>query len=135
MGFSSADAVVPLLNELGYQLPFQLAFADEQTQVSPANYAKAIEAYEETLMTPAPFDQFLAGVETALDEKQKQGLRLFIDKGCVNCHDGKLLGGESFEKFGMVKDYWIATKSEKHDAGRMEITKDEADRYVFRVSM
>ena len=135
MGFSSADAVVPLLSELGYQQPFQLAFPDEQTQVSPANYAMAIEAYEETLLTPAPFDQFLAGVETALDEKQKQGLRLFIDKGCVNCHDGKLLGGESFEKFGMVKDYWIATKSEKHDAGRMEITKDEPDRYVFRVSM
>lgn len=135
LGFSSAEAVVALLNELGYQKSFQLAFPDDKSPVSPANYARAIEAYEQTLLTPAPFDQFLSGVETALDEKQKRGLRLFIDKGCVNCHDGKLLGGESLEKFGIMKDYWVATGSEKQDAGRMDVTKDEADRYVFRVSM
>lgn len=135
MGFDSAEVAVPLLNELGYQKSFQLAFPDEQQPVSAANYAKAIEAYEQTLVTPAPFDQFLSGVETSLDEKQKRGLRVFIDKGCVNCHHGKLLGGESFEKFGVMKDYWVATGSEKRDAGRLDVTKDEADRYVFRVSM
>jgi len=135
MGFSSAEAVLPLLNELGYQKSFQLAFPDEQEPVSTVNYAKAIEAYEHTLLTPAPFDKFLAGGETALDEQQKRGLRLFIDKGCVSCHDGKLLGGETFEKFGVVKDYWTATGSDKQDTGRLDVTKDEADRYVFRVSM
>jgi cytochrome c peroxidase len=135
MGFSSAEAVVPLLNELGYQKSFQIAFPDEQQPVSPANYAKAIEAYEQTLLTPAPFDAFLAGNDASLDATQKQGLRLFIDKGCVNCHDGKLLGGESFEKFGVMKDYWVATGSDKQDAGRFDVTKEEADRYVFRVSM
>jgi cytochrome c peroxidase len=135
MGFSSAEAVVPLLDELGYQKSFQMAFPDEQEPVSPANYAKAIEAYEQTLLTAAPFDAFLAGNDASLDATQKQGLRLFIDKGCVNCHNGKLLGGESFEKFGVMKDYWVATSSEKQDVGRFDVTKDEADRYVFRVSM
>lgn len=135
MGFSSAEAVVPVLNELGYQKAFRLAFPDEQEPVSPANYAKAIEAYEQTLLTPAPFDAFLSGVDDSLDATQKQGLRLFIDKGCANCHHGRLLGGESFEKFGVVKDYWTATGSEKQDTGRFDGTKVEADRYVFRVSM
>ncbi len=135
MGFSSAEAVVPLLNELGYQKSFQMAFPDEQQPVSPASYAKAIEAYEQTLLTPAPFDAFLAGNDASLDATQKQGLRLFIDKGCVNCHDGKLLGGESFEKFGVIKDYWVATGSDKQDAGRFDVTKEEGDRFVFRVSM
>ena len=34
-----------------------------------------------------------------------------------------------------MKDYWVATSSEKEDAGRFDVTKDEADRYVYRVSM
>lgn len=67
--------------------------------------------------------------------KQKNGLKLFLSIGCADCHKGKLLGGKSFEKFGVVKDYWLATKSENKDVGRFEATKDEADRYKFRVSM
>lgn len=46
-----------------------------------------------------------------------------------------MLGGESFEKFGVMKDYWVATGSEKQDAGRFDVSKEKADRCVFRVSM
>lgn len=135
MGLATAEAVVPMLKEFGYEAAFRAAFAKESEPVSPKNYAAAIEAYESTLITPAPLDKFLAGDDKALDEKQKAGLRLFMSAGCADCHSGKLLGGEKLEKFGVEKDYWLATKSSKQDAGLFETTKKEDDRYQFRVSM
>lgn len=135
MGFSAAEDVVPLAKKLGYEDAFKRAFATKTNPLTPANYALALQAYEATLLTPGPFDQYLGGDDNALDPKQKQGLKLFLSIGCVDCHNGKLLGGDSFEKFGVVKDYWLATTSENKDVGRFEATKDEADRYKFRVSM
>jgi cytochrome c peroxidase len=103
--------------------------------VTTANYAKALMAYQRTLRTPAPFDAFLAGNDQALDSRQLAGLDKFVAYGCVGCHNGALLGGNSFQKFGVVKDYWLATGSKKTDAGRVSFTKKEEDRYVFRVPM
>lgn len=135
MGFESADAVTPLLKELGYEAAFKSAFPKEAAPVSPANYAKALEVYQATLITPAPFDRFLAGEHEALDAKQQAGLKVFLASGCAKCHSGPLLGGASIRKFGVEKEYWTATKSEKKDAGLFEVTKEEADLYKFRVSM
>lgn len=135
MGFGAAEDVVPLLKTLGYPQAFKRAFAKDSDPVTPANYALALQAYEATLVTPAPIDRYLGSDDDALDAKQKVGLKLFLSMGCADCHKGKLFGGESFEKFGVVRDYWLATKSENKDVGRFETTKDEADRYKFRVSM
>jgi cytochrome c peroxidase len=135
MGLASAEAVVPVLKNLGYEGAFRAAFPKEAEPVSPANYAAAIQAYEATLRTPAPFDRYLAGDDDALTEKQKAGLKLFLGSGCVDCHKGPLLGGTSIKKFGVFKDFWTATKSEKKDGGLFEATNKEADRSKFRVSM
>ncbi|MFO0978306.1 MAG: cytochrome c peroxidase [Planctomycetaceae bacterium] len=135
MGFTAAEDVVPVLKKFGYAEAFRQAFPEVSEPVTPANYAAALEAYEETLITPAAFDRYLSGDDKALDATEKRGLSLFISTGCADCHNGKLLGGDSIEKFGVAKDYWLATKSDKHDVGRFEVTKDEADRYKFRVSM
>jgi len=135
MGLASADALVPLLKSAGYEPAFKAAFGQASDPLTPANYAKAVEAYEATLVTPAPFDRFLSGEDGALSTEQKKGLRLFIDFGCADCHKGPLLGGTSLKKFGVAKDYWIATRSEKQDVGLFESSKNEADRYKFRVSM
>jgi cytochrome c peroxidase len=135
MGFSTSEAVVPLLKNLGYEAAFQAAFPKDAAPISPANYAAAIQAYETTLVTPAPFDAYLAGDDDALDANQRVGLKVFIRTGCADCHKGPLLGGASIRKFGLVKDYWPATKSQHKDMGLFEGTKEEADRYKFRVSM
>lgn len=135
MGFPSADSVVPLLKSLGYEPAFKAAFPQEPAPLSPTNYAKAIQAYEETLVTPAPFDRFLSGENDALTAPQKTGLRAFLAAGCADCHSGPLLGGRGLKKFGVKKDYWLATRSEKQDAGLFETTKLEPDRNRFRVSM
>lgn len=135
MGFSSADAVVPVLASLGYEAAFKAAFPEASVPISPSNYAKALQAYQATLLTPAPFDHFLSGDDASLTVQQIAGLALFIKTGCASCHNGPLLGGNSIQKFGVVKDYWSATQSEKRDPGRFEVTKNETDLYTFRVSM
>ena len=55
--------------------------------------------------------------------------------GCAGCHSGPLLGGSLMQRFGVVKEYWQETGSEKVDTGRFAATKKEEDRYVFRVAM
>jgi cytochrome c peroxidase len=135
MGFTNADDVIALLKLHGYESRFEDAFPSIPGAMTPANYAKAIESYEATLGTPAPFDRYLNGQADALNEEQKQGLRLFMEVGCADCHSGKLLGGESLEKFGVHSEYWNATGSDAHDAGLFESTNIEEDRYRFRTSM
>jgi cytochrome c peroxidase len=135
MGLSKAQDIVPLLLEHGYQPLFAAAFGRELDPVSPANYARALQAYQRTLRTPAAFDRFLTGDTNALDASQLRGLERFISLGCAACHQGALLGGNSMQKFGLVKDYWLATGSSKIDEGRFAATRLETDRYVYRVPM
>jgi len=135
MGFVQAEDIIPLLKKHGYESLFKVAFPNEETQVSPANYAKAIEAYEASLTTPAAFDRYLAGENEALSTRQKEGLRLFMTIGCADCHSGKLLGGEGLERFGVHADYWTLTKSQVRDEGLFESTKKDEDKFSFRVSM
>ncbi|WP_310597501.1 cytochrome-c peroxidase [Aeromonas aquatica] len=66
----------------------------------------AIAAFEETLVTPnAPFDRWLKGDGKALTAQQLTGYQLFKDKGCTACHNGVAIGGNSYQKMGLVKHY------------------------------
>jgi cytochrome c peroxidase len=135
MGFANADEVIALLKEYGYESKFKDAFPSIEDSMSPANYAKALEAYQATLNTPAPFDRYLSGHNDALNDEQKSGLQLFMKIGCTDCHSGRLLGGETLEKFGVHREYWTATGSDTRDAGLFESSTKEDDRYRFRTSM
>jgi len=135
MGFASKDEGVARLAKLDYLPAFRAAYPREAEPLSARNYGRALEAYEATLVTPAPFDRFLGGDDRALSETQKAGLRAFMHTGCAGCHDGPLFGGTAFQRFGVVKDYWTETGSKKIDVGRFAATKKEEDRYVFRVPM
>ena len=135
MGFASKDAAVQKLSELQYLASFRAAYPDEPQPLNGRNYGRAIAAYEASLVTPAAFDRFLAGDSRAITERQKAGLRAFIDTGCAGCHNGLLVGGTQLQKFGLVKEYWSETGSAKPDVGRFSMTKKEEDRYVFRVPM
>jgi cytochrome c peroxidase len=133
MGFESKDAALAKLKELQYVAPFRKAYADEPEPISARNYARALAAYQATLVTPGAFDRYLGGDDNALSARQKNGLRTFIATGCAGCHSGALLGGTSLQRFGIVKNYWLETGSDKIDEGRFAVTKKEEDRYVFRV--
>jgi cytochrome c peroxidase len=135
MGFPSKQAGVDRMGELNYLPVFRAAYPQDAEPMSARNYGRAIAAYEATLVTPAPFDRFLAGDDAALTDRQKAGLRAFIANGCGGCHSGPLFGGSLLQRFGVVKDYWLETGSQNVDVGRFAMTKKEEDRHVFRVPM
>jgi len=135
MGFGNAQVMVQTLKSLGYEERFKGAFPDSAEPLSATTYAQALASYQRTLRTPAPFDAFLGGDNRALTARQLAGLEKFVATGCAACHKGPLLGGDSFQKFGLVKDYWLATGSTTIDTGRHVATKKEEDKYVFRVAM
>ena len=97
------------------------------------NVVTAIAAFEATLITPnAPFDKFLRGDDNALSPEQKEGLKLFMDKGCSACHAGINIGGQMYAPFGVVEKPG-ADFLPLDDKGRFEVTKTVSDEYVFRV--
>ena len=111
----------------GYVEAFNKVFPGEPDPISMVNIGKAIGAFERGLMTPGPFDEFLNGKMTALDGDALRGLELFIEFNCISCHTGPTVGGTMYQKLGSVKNY------ETKDEGRYKITKDEKDKYVFKV--
>lgn len=113
---------------------FAQAFPGEDPALTYKNIAKALGAFERTLLTPSRFDEYLEGDREALTAEEKEGLWLFIDNGCATCHNGVNLGAHTFQKFGLQEDYWEHTQSEEIDQGRYAVTKDEADKFVFRVA-
>src|SRR5262245_35464384 len=133
-GHSEQAAWIAQLAAIDGYLPMcQRAFPGEAKPITPANLGLAIGAYERTLVTPAAFDAFLDGDISALPPRARAGLRTFINVGCVACHDGAGIGGGLYRKFGVYGDYWSATGSKEIDKGRFDVTKSEADLYVFKV--
>jgi len=117
----------------GYAPLFEAAFPGDAAPINVGNVASAISAYERTLVTPAPFDAYLAGSLDALSTSARTGLETFIKSGCTACHNGVGVGGGTYRKFGIVEDYWAATGSQSIDKGRADVTNNPADLYVFRV--
>jgi cytochrome c peroxidase len=133
-GMPSYEAVEKKLKEIkGYMELFKKAFPGEANPITVGNFAKAVGAFERTLVTPSPFDAFVKGDQTALTAPQKRGLRAFIETGCMTCHSSLYFGGQMYQKFGIFEPYWKYTKSELIDEGRYVVTKNEADKYVFKV--
>ncbi len=117
----------------GYGEMFRKAFPANNEPITPENWRKAIGAYERTLVTPSPFDAYLAGDIQALSPSARVGLRKFIDTGCIACHSGVGVGGGVYQKFRVVEDYWKETHSQVIDKGRSDVTNNPADLYVFKV--
>jgi cytochrome c peroxidase len=112
---------------------FAAAFPDQKNPVTFENMRKSIAAFERTLITPGKFDKFLGGDMKALDTAELRGLKTFMDAGCTACHSGALLGGTMFQKYPLFGTHKELTGSTTDDAGRMAATKNEADKYMFKV--
>ncbi len=132
---NTPDVVVKTLKSMpGYVEAFRKAFPKAKDPVTFDNMAKAIEAFEATLLTPdSRFDKFLKGDANALNEQEKKGLALFIDKGCASCHNGINLGGHDYYPFG-VAERPGADILPPDDKGRFQVTKTADDEYVFRAA-
>ncbi len=131
MNNTPENAIKTLKSMPEYGELFKKAFPGEADPVSFDNMAKAIEAFEATLVTPnSPLDNYLRGDDKALDENEKKGLKTFIDAGCVSCHGGINMGGEDYFNFGVVEAPTAEIMA--GDKGRFKVTNTEADTHVFK---
>lgn len=88
MGADLGEVVARLAASETWRADFARAFGAEAA-VDERNLARALAAYERTLITPdAPFDRFLRGDTGALNAQQIRGMSLFETVGCINCHAG-----------------------------------------------
>ncbi len=112
-----------------YQSAFTKAFPNTKPAITYQHIAEAIAAFERTLITPSRFDDFMHGDAAALSKIEQRGLKEFLRVDCKSCHDGKLLGGETYEPLGKENPYENQT-----DQGIYTLTNDEDDRMFFKVS-
>lgn len=123
--------------------------------------ASAIAAYERTFYSGnSPFDRFLAGDKTAIDESAQRGWALFNGKGrCASCHEfnavNPLFSDQKFHNIGIAAHKQnfadlarkaiplvekmnaqqvdeLALQTGYSELGRFLITKNEADVGAFK---
>ena len=111
-----------------YRTLFAAAFPGDAPNVTYDNIAEAIAAFERTLKTDDRFDDFLRGDNRALSTTELRGLALFLKTGCATCHNGPPVGGQIFQKVGLVQPY-----ENTQDLGRYAVTKHEEDKFRFKV--
>jgi len=130
MGMPDENTVVEKIRGIEeYRQTFKAVFSGDEPALSYQNIAEAIAAFERTLVTPSRFDDFLDGNAGALDETEQRGLETFLKLDCNSCHDGVLLGGETFEPLGKENPY-----DNQADQGVFEVSGNEEDRMFFKVA-
>jgi len=132
MGNTWEAVVKRIAEDPGYAKDFASAYPDGVTQ---PNIQGALADFERTLLTPnSRFDQYLLGNTDILSPRKKFGYQRFKEYGCIACHQGVNIGGNMFQKFGVMGDYIGDRGNPTHvDEGRFNVTGDDADRQVFKV--
>jgi len=122
---NSFENLIKTLNASKYKKEFGRLYPEGITKETITH---AIAEFEKALITPnAPFDQYLRGDKNAISVEQKEGYALFKSKGCVSCHHGQNVGGNLYNKFGVIEN------AKSADFGRFNVTKKERDKYFFKV--
>ena len=132
MGSAWVDVVQKVQQDAKYKTAFGAAYKDGVTK---ANIQNAIATFERTLITPnSRFDKFLRGDVDAISASEKAGYAKFKQYGCVACHQGVNVGGNMFQKFGVMGDYFAKRGNPTQaDLGRYLVTGLDSDRHVFKV--
>jgi len=128
MAFTHDLAIGMLQSIPGYVAEFKQVFKSDNVDMDKVT--KAIAAFEDTLVTPnSRFDKWLKGDKKAITANEQAGYKLFKETGCVACHNGPAVGGNSFQKMGVVEPYKANSPAE----GRVAVTGKDADRFNFKV--
>jgi len=132
MGNTWAGLISTLSGVAEYQKAFSEVYGGHPT---PDRVRDAIATFERTLLTPDdPFDRYLRGDKNAIGADEKAGYALFKSYGCSSCHQGRLIGGNMYEKMGILGDYFKDRGNvQKVDFGRYNLTGVEKHRYEFKV--
>ncbi len=142
MGMSEVESAMDRVRAIpGYKAYFERAFGGDNP-MTVDNAAKAVAAFERTMITPnSPYDRFVKGDSSALDEQQQRGMQTFADSGCTGCHSGAAFSGPAvaagqgfFMKFPTFQDNAYVSKYDfLKDQGRFDVTGKEADKHLFKV--
>jgi cytochrome c peroxidase len=129
MGMPNPQAVLDhMKSSAKYRAAFAAAFPGESDPITYDNVGRAIGAFERGLVTPSRWDAFLKGDTSAITAQEKHGAKTFVTAGCTTCHSGVAVGGQMFQKVGLVHPWPL-----KPDSGRFAVTKNPADLYVLKV--
>ena len=111
-----------------YVIEFKLVFGTDSINID--HVTQAIAEFEKTLVTPnSRFDQWLLGNKDVLTEEELAGYQVFKQSGCVICHNGAAVGGNSFQKMGVIEPYKAKSPAE----GLSAVTGKDSDRFKFKV--
>jgi len=132
MDLSWPEVIAKLSKNVAYRRDFSNIY---NGNIKPQDVKDALAAFERSLVTPnSKFDRFLRGDKNVLNSSEMAGYELFKSLGCISCHQGRNVGGNMYERLGLVEDYFKPRGNvHKVDFGRYNVTKDERDRYEFRV--
>lgn len=132
MGSSWPQILQKLGEDKALTAEFKTVYKDGTTQ---RNIADALASFQRTLITPnARFDRHLRGEKNVLTADELRGYQLFKSYGCVACHQGVNAGGNMFQTFGVMGDYFGKRGNPTDaDLGRFNVTKNPGDKHSFKV--
>lgn len=141
MAMGDHDLITSRLKDIPeYVESFKKVFGKDSLNID--NVAKAIAAYERTLVTPnARFDKYLRGNKKAINEQELRGYKTVKEVGCMSCHSGVNFNGPAlpmgvgfYMKFPTFPNAELENKYHfSKDLGRFEVTKVDEDKNKFRV--
>ena len=128
MAFTHELAIKVIASMPQYVDEFKAVF--DKDHITIDEVTQVIAEFEKTLVTPnSRFDKWLKGEKTAINAEEQAGYELFKNSGCVACHNGEAVGGNSFQKMGAVEPY----KTKNPAEGLKGVSGKDEDRFKFKV--
>ena len=132
MGSSWPEVIGKLQNSPAYAHAFHQVYGGT---IKKEQVKDSLAEFERSLATPnSAFDRYLRHQAGALSDRQKQGYQLFKSFGCASCHQGAAVGGNMYQKLGVMAPYFTDRGGiSVADRGRFNVTGDPNDMYMFKV--
>lgn len=125
------DVLQKLRKDEAYRNEFAAIYNDG---LSESSVADALAVFQRSLLTPSRFDSYLRGDNNAISSDEKKGYAKFKSYGCIACHQGMGVGGNMYQQFGVLGNYFSDRGNiSKADFGRFNATNDPTDKFVFKV--
>jgi len=125
MGRDIGELIADLRASEGYRELFYEAFGDDDEPIDANNLARALAAFQRTFVSQlSPYDRYVAGDAGALRPEAVDGMFLFAEAGCADCHVPPLFEGEAFYPRGI---------GSVDDEGHEQVSGDSSDHGAFRV--
>jgi cytochrome c peroxidase len=131
LGSSWPEVITKLRSDPEYAQTFGRIYRET---VQAGDVKNSLAEFERSLATPnSRFDRYLRHEPNALTDRERQGYALFTSFGCVSCHQGVNMGGNMYQKLGVMAPYF-ADRGQIGitDRGRFNVTGDARDLYMFK---